>query len=191
MTLTGYSAFTNDIALVSYKDLEGDLNLRQKYLSWLNDFEVVAPIISPELMKVKDMSFIDESFKRFTMEDCQGFFIRHEPTKEYVGTIKLDKINLINKSGELGVMIGERNLWGQKVGSKAVLILLKYAFENLQLHKVFGGTDEHNTAMQKLFLGVGFKQEGRLRHVTYFNGKYSDNFYYGILKDEFLEIEII
>jgi len=187
--LTGYPDFAHDIVLVSYKDCEHDLKLRERYLQWLNDFEVVAPIISPELMKVKDMSFIEESFKRFTKEDSQGFFIKHGPTDNYVGTIKLDKINLINKSGELGIMIGDKSLWNKKLGSKASLILMKYAFEVLQLHKIWGGTDEYNLAMQKMFLKIGFKQEGRLRQINYFNDRYSDNFYYGILRDEYFDKE--
>lgn len=183
MILTG--APDNDVVLVSYKDLENDLKLKERYLRWLNDFEVVTPIISPELMKVKDMSFIEESFRRFTREDSQGFFIKHVPANSYVGTIKLDKLNLNNKSAELGLMIGEKGLWNKQIGSKAAAVLLKYAFEDLHLHKVWGGTDEYNIAMQKLFLKAGFKQEGRLRQVNYFNGRYSDNFYYGILREEY------
>jgi len=189
--LTGYSEFTNDIVLVSYKDLENDFDLRKKYLHWLNDFEVVASIISPELMKIKDMSFIDESFRRFTKENAQGFFIKHVPSNDYVGTIKLDKINRNNMNAEIGLMIGEKRLWGQKIGAKAVLILLKYAFEVLNLHKVIGGTEEHNIAMQKLFLRSGFKQEGRLRQENNINGIFSDGFYYGILKNEYLGKESV
>lgn len=183
MILTG--APDNDVVLVSYKDLENDLRLKERYLRWLNDFEVVASIISPELMKVKGMSFIEESFRRFTREDSQGFFIKHIPTNSYVGTIKLDKINLNNKSAELGLMVGERSFWNQKIGSKAASVLLKHAFEVLRLNRVWGGTDEHNVAMQKLFLKLGFKEEGRLRQVNYFNNRHSDNFYYGILSNEY------
>ncbi|HBM15429.1 MAG TPA: hypothetical protein DD381_03660 [Lentisphaeria bacterium] len=188
MILTDDSEFTADIALVSYQDLADDLKLREKYLQWLNDFEVVAPIISPELIKVKDMSFIEESFRRFTKEEAQGFFIKYHPFDDYVGTIKLDKINQKNKSGELGLMIGEKSLWNKQIGSKATAILLKYAFEYLQLHKVWGGTDEHNIAMKKLFLKAGFKLEGRLRQVNCSNGIYSDNFYYGIISEEYFEL---
>lgn len=185
MILHGYSEFTRDVALVSYKDLENDQQLKEKYLQWLNDFDVVAPIISPELMKVKDADFIEESFRRFTRENSQGFFIKCQPIDNYVGTIKLDKINQNSKSAELGLMIGEKNLWGKQVGTKAAAILMKYAFETLQLHKIWGGTDEYNVAMQKLFLKLGFKQEGCLRQVNYFKDRYSDNFYYGILDDEY------
>lgn len=189
MILHGYSEFTRDVALVSYKDLENDQQLKEKYLQWLNDFDVVAPIISPELMKVKDADFIEESFRRFTRENSQGFFIKCQPIDDYVGTIKLDKINQNSKSAELGLMIGEKNLWGKQVGTKAAAILMKYAFETLQLHKIWGGTDEYNVAMQKLFLKLGFKQEGRLRQVNYFKDRYSDNLYYGILDDEYFRSE--
>lgn len=188
MILNGYSEFTKDIQLISYKDLEEDVDLKKKYLNWLNDFEVVSPIMSPELMQIKDITFIDKSFERFTKKDAQGFFIKYKPTNIFIGTIKLDKINLVNKSGELGFMIGEKNLWNKKLGSKSALILMKYAFEILKLNKVWGGTDENNIPTQKLFLKLSFKQEGRLRQVNYFNNKYSDNLYYGIIKNEYFKI---
>jgi [ribosomal protein S5]-alanine N-acetyltransferase len=185
MILEGFSEYTKDVALVSYSDLQGDLKLKEEYLRWLNDFEVITPIISPELMKIKTMDFIEKSFQRFTSEDCQGFFIKYKPLNDFIGTIKLDNINLINKTGELGIMIGAKKVWNRQIGTKASLILMEYAFNTLNLHKVWGGTDEHNIAMQKLFLKLGFQPEGRLRKVNFQNEQYSDNFYYGILSDEY------
>lgn len=185
MILKGFDKFTDDVELVSYDELINDSALKNQYLNWLNDFEVVRPILSDELMKQKGLDFIEESFERFTKESAQGFFIKYKPENLFVGTIKLDKINKKNNSGELGIMIGEKQLWGKKIGEKAYLILLKYAFENIGLNRVWGGTDEHNHSMQKLFLKTGFVQEGRLRKINYFNGKYSDNFHYSILKEDY------
>lgn len=188
MILEGFSEFTNDVALVSFEDLQDDLKLKEQYLGWLNDMEVVAPILSPELMQIKDMDFIEKSFQRFTSKDCQGFFIKYKPLNIFVGTIKLDKINQTNNSAELGIMIGAKEVWNKKIGTKASLILMNYAFNTLNLHKVWGGTDEHNISMQKLFLKLGFQKEGQLRKVNFQNQQYSDNFYYGILASEYYTI---
>lgn len=187
MILKGFDEFTQDVELVSYDELVNDNALKIKYLDWLNDFDVVRSILSEELMKKKGLSFIEESFKRFTKEDAQGFFIKYVPENIFVGTIKLDKIISQNKSGEMGIMIGEKNLWGKKIGEKSYKILLKYAFEKLKLNRVWGGTDENNISMQKLFLKTGFTQEGRFRQVSCFEGKFTDNLRYSILKSDYFE----
>ncbi len=126
MKLQGYNNLTSDVELVSYDEEINNSELRVQYLGWLNNIDVVRPILSPALMKPnKDLSFIDESFERFTKPEAQGFFIKYLPENMYVGTIKLDKITKSNNSAEMGIMIGERNLWGKSIGLKAHLILLK------------------------------------------------------------------
>ena len=177
-----------DIELVSFDECAEDLELKKQYLIWLNDLEVVTPIMSNELMNPnKGLDFIEESFKRFTKEDAKGFFIRYLPLEKMLGTIKLDKIDFINKSAEVGALIGEKDFWGKKIGQKAFSILLKYSFEDLGLNRIWGGTDENNKSMQGLFLKSGFLEEGRLRQITYFEGKYTDNLRYSILREEYFK----
>ena len=187
MISKGYDEYTKNIELYSYDELKDDISLKQKYLCWLNDMGVVKSILSPELMLPKDMDFIEKSFVRFTTETSNGFFIKYIPENAFVGTIKLDKMNSVNNSAEIGIMIGEKALWSKGIGQIAYKVLLKYAFEVLKLNRIWGGTDEHNVGMQKIFLNTGFKQEGRFRESNFFEGKYSDNFYYSILKEEYYE----
>ena len=187
MILKGYDEYTKDIELYSYDELSDNSELKKQYLSWLNDMDVVRPILSPELMLAKDMKFIEKSFERFTQKNAKGFFIKYIPENMFVGTIKLDKMNSVNNSTEIGIMIGEKTLWSRGIGQIAYKILLKYVFEVLKLNRVWGGTDEHNTSMQKIFLNTGFMQEGRFRESNFFEGKYSDNFYYSILKEDYYE----
>ena len=136
MILGSKHLFNKEIELFSYDILQDNLSLKEKYLYWLNDFDVVAPILSKELMMFKEMDFVEKSFQRFTSVNCQGFFIKDNILNKFVGTIKLDKINTSNKSAELGIMIGEKDVWGKQIGTKASLILLDYAFNTLKLHKL-------------------------------------------------------
>ena len=64
-----------DIELIPYSLKKNDLNLKNQYMSWLNDKEVIRLIGSPELEEEKDLSFINESFLRFTSNSCRGYFI--------------------------------------------------------------------------------------------------------------------
>lgn len=184
MILSGYDTFTADVTLVSYDEAIHDKALRAQYLAWLNDMDVVRPIQSQALMLPKDMTFIDESFARFTTPNAKGFFIKWMPENRYAGTIKLDKITDANRSAEMGIMLGEKDLWGHRIGEKAFRILMRYAFETMRLHRIWGGTAENNLRMKRLFLKCGFLEEGLLRDCSYFEGKYYGSYRFSILRTE-------
>ena len=64
-------------------------------------------------------------------------------------------------------------------------MLLKYAFENLNLNKVTLGVYGNHTPAVRAYEKVGFKIEGRITDFFNFEGKYVDKIIMGILKQEF------
>lgn len=155
------------------------------YLAWLNDIEVIKPIASPVLLQSKNLDFIDESYVRFTAPNCRGFFIKDLSDNKFIGTAKIDKIDDYNKSAEIGIMIGDKTKWGKGISIEVYKILMDYAFGQLKLHRLWGGTNGNNIAMKKTFLKVGFREEGILRKASLIDGIYSDNYLYGILENEY------
>lgn len=158
--------------------------LKAQYLNWVQDYENIEFINSISLLMNDDVDFIKNSFLRFASSNSQGFFIYHKESKRYLGTVKLDKIDFFRKSAEFGIMIGEKDFKGKKIGSYSMELVLKYAFEVLGLNRIWGGTDSNNLAMRNLFIRCGFIQEGELREHSYINGKYSNGMLYGLLKKE-------
>lgn len=73
---------------------------------------------------------------------------------------------------------------GKGYGTKATFLICRYAFEILQLHKVYLYTNSSNTAAQKTYSKVGFQLEGVHRHEKINKGSYEDRLYYGILSSE-------
>ena len=175
----------NDIELISYESQKDNLPLKKLYLSWLNDSSVTESIASPQLNSRKNMSFIEESFIRFTKKDCKGFFIYHVPEKIFIGTSKLDSISFHNLSAWDGIMIGDKSFQGKGIAPKVYKILLSYAFNNLKLERINSGCNSNNIAMIKTFLHIGYTQEGCLRKADNIAGIFSDHLYFGILKEEF------
>lgn len=161
-------------------------NIAEQYLQWINNKRVVTPIASPSLLETKDYPFIEESYRRFTSQTCTGYFIWHNKDSKFIGTAKIDKIDLYNKSAEVGMMIGETRYWGQSIGTQTMSILLNYLFEIKFFHRIWGGTNALNTAMRRVFIRSGFTQEGILREASLMNGTYTDNYYYGLLNSEYL-----
>ena len=63
--------------------------------------------------------------------------------------------------------------------------MLKYAFEHLNLHKVFLRVYEYNERAIHVYEKCGFRMEGRLRKQRFKWGKYHDVLIMGILDEEY------
>ena len=107
---------------------------------------------------------------------------------EYLGTISLKDISLVNKTAEYAISM-RRAAWGQGNALEASKLLLDKAFCEYGLHRVFLTVFADNDRAIHLYEKCGFKKEGQLRKHIYKDGKYVDWCLYGILEDEYRELE--
>ena len=70
----------------------------------------------------------------------------------------------------------------------AMMGMLNYAFNELNLHCVCGTVLEYNMLSRKLALKCGFQEEGILRERAFKNGKYHNLVANSVLKDDFIPI---
>ena len=70
--------------------------------------------------------------------------------------------------------------------SEAVTRLLDYAFEFLELHRIFAIADCRNKPSWTLLERVGLRQEGHFLESVWFKGEWSDEYLYAVLNDEWL-----
>lgn len=109
-----------------------------------------------------------------------------------IGTIGLSKIDYRNRNAEFGRFVIDSSFRGKGFGKESLNIILKYAFEHLNLHRIYLNTFEYNLKAIDLYKKSGFKQEGIKRDHIYINGRYNSLICMGILKDEFkIKIQII
>ena len=71
--------------------------------------------------------------------------------------------------------------------SEAILLLLKFFFDELRYQKCTVNVHEWNTASIKLHERLGFIKEGQHRRMLYTQGRYWDVLYYGITIEEWRE----
>ena len=83
------------------------------------------------------------------------FAICVKNTKEYIGNIQL--LDIENETAEFHLFIGEKKYWGKGIGYNASLMLLKYAFYNLNLKHVFLEVHAENLAAYSIYKKVGFQ----------------------------------
>lgn len=105
----------------------------------------------------------------------------------HIGNITLDRINNINRTANLAIVIGNKSCWRKGFSKEAARLICNHGFLALNLNRISCGTLENNIAMCKLAEYLGMVQEGRRRQAVYKEGRYLDVIEYGVLRAEYLE----
>ena len=104
---------------------------------------------------------------------------------ELIGVCGLTWINWKNRNAEVTIYIGEKEWQGKGAATDSLKTLVKYGFENLNLHRIYAIIFEFNKPSTRLFEKCGFKFEGKHREAHYIKGRYWDELVYGMLKEEY------
>jgi len=104
---------------------------------------------------------------------------------EVIGDIALQSIDKNDRSCSLGMGFTKMQHRNVGYGTEAARLALRYGFCNLGLERIWASTYEFNTSAQKVMEKLGFTLEGVHRKAVYFCGKRVDEYYYGMLRDEF------
>ena len=80
-----------------------------------------------------------------------------------VGTVFIKKIDRENRKGEFGIFIGEEAFRGKGIAGQAVEQILKIAFTELQLNRVYLSVMADNIPAIRAYRKAGFEMEGILR----------------------------
>lgn len=102
-----------------------------------------------------------------------------------VGGLNLNSIDERNGTFSIGIQI-DRDQRGKGYGTRAMRMLLRYAFLERRLNKFNDYVLEGNEASERMMLALGCVEEGRRRQVVYMDGRYMDTILYGMTKDEFV-----
>ncbi len=98
------------------------------------------------------------------------------------GAIELH-VDLENQHGELHYAIA-RPLWGQGLMTEAVSAVIRYAFEELQLNRVFARADIRNVGSWRVQEKAGMQREGILRSNRVSKGERIDDVLCAILRED-------
>ncbi|MFH0878800.1 MAG: GNAT family protein [Lentisphaerota bacterium] len=115
------------------------------------------------------------------------FAIRTLDSDRIIGDIGLDGIRWPHRECFVGIGLGEREFWGKGYGTDALKIILRYAFTELNLHRVTLDVFEYNQRGVRSYEKAGFVREGRERGVLLREGRRWDVIYMGILRDDWLK----
>jgi len=120
-------------------------------------------------------SFADVSF---------GVTIREGGDDKLIGIVRLKRGDPEDRKADFGIAI-ERAYWDQGYGTDATRTILRFAFDEMGLHRVSLGVIEHNARARRCYEKCGFREEVRERQARFSNGQWCDHIIMGILEREF------
>jgi RimJ/RimL family protein N-acetyltransferase len=155
-------------------------------VAWLNNTAVTRYLQHMRPWSVvEERAWLDRAMRN---DDPSSVTLVVETTDgEYAGAIGLMHLDQRNRSAEAGIVIGRPEDWGRGLGTEAMQLLLRHAFEELNLHRVSLRVYAFNERGIKSYTKLGFVEEGRLREAVFRHGAWHDVHLMAILQHEYFE----
>ena len=153
----------------------------EKFTEWLNDFQVTDYTQrSANVMTLQaESEYLNNSKEEYAM------VIVTKDEDKMIGTVSIEQINFINRTGTLGIFIGDKDYRDKGYGTEAIKLILEYAFQYINLNNVMLTVMSYNDRAKRCYEKCGFKEFGRRHQSVYMDGKYYDTIYMEVLKENF------
>jgi len=172
--IEGSRLFLRDLTVADVTD---------SYVHWMNDPEVVQ--FTESRFSAHTHESIRAYVERITSDPAYVFLaIVLKDGNRHIGNIKLGPIDTQHRCGDVGIIIGEKDCWGEGYATEAIALLVDYAFSALSLRTVTAGCYSNNPASKKAFLKAGFSIDGVRKDYYTSNGEHVDSILLGIRKPD-------
>ncbi|NLY30057.1 MAG: GNAT family N-acetyltransferase [Firmicutes bacterium] len=143
--------------------------------------------------------YMDDDGYPETLADCQEWYQKQRSNRHVrrlvistrdevpIGDIELDHIAWRSGDAELRIRIGEGDYRGKGYGVESVTTLLRYAFGEMGLSRIYLRVASTNRAAIRCYEKAGFRKEGKLIR-TWSSEELREIYLMRILKDEFYEL---
>jgi ribosomal-protein-alanine N-acetyltransferase len=149
-------------------------HVSEEYVSWLNDGAV------NQFLECRFQSNTLDSTRAFVADalasraslflGIRAHLTADDSSGRHVGNIKLSPIDEHHRTGEIGILIGDKAAWGRGVATAAIMLLCDIARSQLALRKVTAGCYAANVGSQRAFEKAGFEVEAVRKQQVLLNG---------------------
>lgn len=156
------------------------------FVQWMND-----PEVRQYIKRIYPLSLAREEmwFERMSSGDPATQVLVIERLNEAggydpIGTTSFNLVSWEHRLASLGIVIGEKSWWNQHYGREAVMLMLRYGFQALNLNRIELEVYASNPRGMHAYEHAGFRIEGRRRQAIYKNGVYQDVVMMAVLRED-------
>jgi [ribosomal protein S5]-alanine N-acetyltransferase len=160
-------------------------HLTERYLGWLKDAEVVR--------------YSQHRFSEHTPDTCRAYWRSFIGTPNYFWAVErrggepahIGNLNAyVNENhglADIGILIGERAVWGEGYGSEAWIAVCNYLLREVGIRKVTAGTISVNDPMLAVMSRAGMIDDGRRVRHQLWGGKEVDIVHRALFREDWLK----
>ena len=157
------------------------------YLTLTQPHEIDQKFLSMFLNSEGKNRYFRRSGKEFTREElikfCEDglahgdvfyYAIRARDDDQIIGAVRIGPIDFANSVSDMVTLVGDVKARGKGLGTEAIQLGNKVAFERHHIRKLHGGLVEHNIGSLKAYTRAGWHETGRLKDHCLIDGQLAD-----------------
>lgn len=155
---------------------------------WRNDKEIqnLTCTVYSFISEVVDKDWVLEKMKFSTKQVYCAICLSE--TNEMIGYTCLRDIDNVHQRCEWGgILVGSENARGKNVASSTAKLLFDYAFNSLNMLRIYSAYLESHAISAKLCAKLNFKVEGTFRKHYFKHGKFHNLVHVGLLKEDYYQ----
>ncbi|QFQ13794.1 N-acetyltransferase [Pseudoprevotella muciniphila] len=105
-----------------------------------------------------------------------------------IGIATLTDIDWKNRTAIHGIKLANKQFCRRGIGTDTVMAIMRYAFDELGLHRLESCRFDSNAASKHLYSKCGWKEEGVKRECIYKHGVWRDLTMIGVLESDYKKL---
>jgi len=168
--------------LVLREFVRDDFDSVHKYAS---DPEVVKFMPWGPNTRAETRRFIERNIQAQVVKPRTSYELAITIDGELIGGCGLTIHSISDKKAEVGYCL-RRDMWGKGIATEVAASLIRFGFEELELHRIRALCDTMNHGSYKVMEKNSMQREGVLRDEKRIRGEWRDSYIYSILEHEWV-----
>jgi RimJ/RimL family protein N-acetyltransferase len=157
----------------------------EHFVRWFSDMEVTRFLATRMAITLEQ----EKEFLKKIGESKNDVWWVIDAENKPIGAAGIHNINWLEANGTTGIVIGEKDCWRKGYATEAMRLRTRYAFRELNLHKLTTEVDVENEASRKALERNGYRTVGLRREQYFREGKWRDRWLGEILRAEWEKAE--
>jgi len=153
--------------------------------SWFADMEVTRYIRGTTPLSESQ----EEQWFTRTAEAADRIAWVIEVNGQPVGTTGIGGINWLHRHGTTGIVIREKTFWRKGIASEVMALRTRYAFRELNLHKLKTEAFVENEGSRRALMRTGYRQSGVFHQEFFRDGRWHDLWEGELLRDDWEKVQ--